>query len=285
MQRLNILLLLCCFVCNANGQTPVLNAGIASIDHIPIVVKNINSIKKTLSEKLYFTVKEGKDHEGIRNCFIKFKDGTYLEFISPTDSLQNIGKYYSGFLKNRQGATSLAIAVKNAGTIINFLNAKNIQIETDSNSIWQTVEPKGFDLFFIDYADKNWKDNVTNTTHLNEALSLKSTYIIDTDQDLYAKKYKALGYPENSNGTFSGIPYKALLIGKSNLFLLNAAKAKRILSKFKSPNLYGICGFEIKVESLKKLAKLISKSQNVIIEKSKIIYFLGDNNFFLEFTE
>jgi Glyoxalase-like domain len=285
MQKLNLLILLSCFISSVNGQTPVQSPNFTSIDHIPIVVKNIKSVKKILSEILHFKVKEGKEHEGIKNCFIKFQDGTYLEFITPTDSLQSIGKYYTDFLKNRQGGTSLAISVKSADTIINFLKAKNIQVEIDSNRIWKTVEPKGFDLFFIDYSDKNWKDSKTNTAHLNEALSLKSTYIIDTDQNLYAKKYKVLGFSENKKGTFSGIPCKALQIGQSNLYFFSSSTTKRISSKLKSQIFFGICGFEIKVGSLKKIRKLVPKSENVIIEKRKIIYFFSENNFFLEFTE
>jgi hypothetical protein len=285
MRKLNLLLFLSYFINSVNGQPPVQSSNFTSIDHIPIVVKNIDIVKKILSETLHFKVKEGKEHEGIKNCFIKFQDGTYLEFITPTDSVQSMGKYYTDCLKNRQGGTSLAISVKSADTIINFLKAKNIQIKIDSNKIWKTVEPKGFDLFFIDYSDKNWKDSKTNTTHFNEALSLKSTYIIDTNQNLYAKKYKALGYSENRKGKFLGTPYKTLLIGQSNLYLFNASTTKMISSKFKSQIFFGICGFEIKVESLKKIEKLVLKSENIIIEKRKIIYFFPDNNFFLEFTE
>ena len=69
-------------------------ANFTSIDHVPVVVSNIDSIKRILSAT-HFTVKEGREHEGIKNCFIKFQDGTYLEFITPTDSLQRIGKYYN----------------------------------------------------------------------------------------------------------------------------------------------------------------------------------------------
>src|SRR5690606_26994131 len=141
---------------------------------------------KLLSEFLHFKVKAGKDHQGIQNCFIKFQDGTYLEFTMPIDSSQAIGRYYSDILKKRQGGTSLAISVHNSDTIIDFLNAKSISFEVDSNRIWKTVEPKGIDLFFIDYSDKNWKDSKINTTHLNTALSLESTYILSTNIELDA---------------------------------------------------------------------------------------------------
>ena len=285
MQKLKFLLFLTFLVVFISGETVSQSSNIISIDHIPIVVKDLDNTKKELSELLHFTVKEGKAHAGIQNCFVKFQDGTYLEFITPTDSLQSIGKYYSDFLKNRQGGTSLAISVKNSETIIDFLKEKKIQSEIDSNKIWKTVEPNGFDLFFIDYADKDWKDSKTNTSHLNEAILLKSTYIIDTKQNSFAKKYKTLGFSGNKKGDFLGIPYKTLLVGKSNLNLLNSSKANKIISKFNSQNFTGICGFEIKVKSLETLEKLLPKAENIINEKGKIIYFFSDSNFFLEFTE
>jgi beta-lactamase class D len=68
-----------------------------SIDHVPIVVNDLENVKEFLRGRLHFTIKEGKTHEGIKNCFVKFQDGTYLEFISPTDSLQAIGRFYKDF--------------------------------------------------------------------------------------------------------------------------------------------------------------------------------------------
>ncbi len=283
--RILILLSFLFYFCNSvNGQISSVSTFI-SIDHIPIVVKNIDSVKKTLSETLGFKIKEGKEHLGIKNCFIKFQDGTYLEFIKVVDSLQAMGNYYANFLKNRQGGSSLAISVKSTDNVIRFLQEKNIPFEIDSNRIWKTLEPKGYQLFFIEYNNKNWKDSKTNTTHFNKALSLKTTYMIDTGLQQYENKYKQLGFFEGKKGAILGIPYKTLLIGQSKLCLLNAAKAKRIISIFNTQQFFGICGYEIKVSSLKELERIIPKSKNVLFEKEKIIYFFADSNFFLEFTE
>ena len=132
-----------------NSDTTLFN----SIDHIPIAVNDLDKLKTILKNELHFTLKEGKIHEGIKNCFVKFQDGTYLEFIQPIDSLPTIGKYYTNFLKTRQGGTSLAISIKNADLVKKLLNEQNIQFNYDRNKIWKTIEPENADVFFIEYLD------------------------------------------------------------------------------------------------------------------------------------
>ncbi len=283
MRTLITTFILVYFVGVSKGQ--IKNSNFISIDHIPIAVKNLDNSKKVFSDLLHFKVKNGKEHEGIKNYFIKFEDGTYLEFTTPIDSFQTIGKYYADFLKNRQGGTSLAISITNSDTLINYLNAKSIEYKTDSNRIWKTVEPKGIELFFIDYADKQWRDSKTNTTHLNTSYSLKSAYILSTDINLDVKKYKLFGFSELKSDSFLNIPYKHLTTGHSNLYLLKANKSKKINQFFNKQDLTGICGFEIKVKSLSTLNKLLGKTESITIEKNRTIVYLQDLNLFFVFTE
>lgn len=261
------------------------NQNFISIDHIPIAVKDLDKLKKVLSELLHFKVKEGKEHEGIKNCFIKFQDGTYLEFTTPIDSLQATGKYYADFLKKRQGGTSMAIAIKSSDTLVNYLNEKFIPYKIDSNSIWKVVEPNEIDLFFIDYSDKQWKDSKANTTHLNGALSLESTYILSANIDVDLKEYKIFGFSELINGNFLNIPCRHLIIGHSHLYLLDASKSKKIKQSLNRQSLTGICGFEIKTKSLITLNKSLAKSEKVTMEKNRTIVYLEDLNLFFVFTE
>lgn len=283
MRILITIFILIYFVSATKGQSPSPN--FISIDHIPIAVKNLDNSRKAFSDLLHFKVKNGKEHEGIKNYFIKFEDGTYLEFTTPIDSLQTIGKYYADFLKNRQGGTSLAIAVKSSDTLINYLNAQSIMYNIDSNRIWKTIEPKGIELFFIDYADKQWRDSKINTTHLNTASSLKSAYILSADIDTDVKKYKLFGFSELRKGRFLNIPYRHLIIGESHLYLLETYKSKKITRFLNQQDLKGICGFEIKVKALSTLNKLLGKTDWVTIEKHRTIVYLQDLNLFFVFTE
>jgi Glyoxalase-like domain len=284
MRQILTSFLLLVSICS-DGQTAKPDQAFISIDHIPIAVKNLDSIKKILSDVLYFKIKEGKAHEGIKNFFLKFQDGTYLEFTSPIDSHRVIGKYYADFLKVRQGGTSLAISVTNSETIKNTLKSKQLSFEIDSNQIWKVISPAGINLFFIEYADKTWKDTKFNTTHPNQALLLKSTYIITANPQADMSEYKSLGFKQAGNGSYLGIPYQQLVAGRSNVYFLDASRAGKLTARFRVQNLKGICGFEIKVRSLAALNKLLPKTDNIIITNTRTTCFLKSYNLFIDFSE
>ncbi len=256
-----------------------------AIDHIPIVVSDLEEIKDLFKNQLHFTIKDGRTHEGIKNCFVKFKDGTYLEFIEPIDSLQTIGKYYANFLKIRQGATSLAISVSSGELVKKMLNENNTQYIVDSNKIWQTIEPKNFELFFIDYSDNNWKETPTNTTHLNTATSLNATYILTNNFETEIKKYKRLGVNEAGNGVNFETSYKQFKVGQSNFYILDGAKSRKIKQQFNKQNFQGICGVEIKVNSLQTFNQLTKQKPTINQANDRTTIFLKDYNLFLTFTE
>ena len=283
MRILITVILLTFFLGITKGQSQ--NSNYISIDHIPIVVRNLDYLKKELSESFHFKVKEGREHEGIINCFIKFQDGTYLEFITPIDSSQTIGKYYADFLKNRPGGTSLAISIKSSDALIDYLNTKSISYKIDSNRIWKTIEPKNNDIFFIEYSNNQWKDSKINTTHLNTAISLKSIYILSSNITLDVKKYEAFGFVEIKKSSFFKIPIRHLVMGPSNLYLLDASKSKNIRQSFNKENLKGICGFEIKTKSLHTFNMLLEKTDKVTVEKNQTIIYLQDLSLFFVFTE
>lgn len=248
-------------------------------------MKDLEKVKLILKEQLHFTIKEGKSHEGIKNCFIKFQDGNYLEFINPIDSLPTIGKYYNDFLKTRQGGTSLAISIANTELVKKMLNGKNIKFTADSNKIWQTIEPENSELFFIEYADKNWKENQTNTTHSNTANALMTTYILTDNIETEVKKYKALGFTEMESGLYLETPYKLIKIGRSRLYLLDGTKSKKINQQLNTKKLEGIFGFEIKVGSLKTFNSLTNKKGNIKYKNDRTTIYFKEYNLFLTFTE
>ena len=285
MRSLLTVLFLTGYLASAKGQVKSQNTAIISIDHIPIVVKDLDKVKNVLSESLRFKIKEGKEHEGIKNCFIKFRDGTYLEFTTPVDSAQPIGKYYTDFLKNRQGGTAIAISVNSSEPIITTLTKNAIPFKINRSRGWNTITPQGMDLFFINYSGGAWKDSKANTTHRNHAFSLKSVFILSANMELDIKKYRSVGINEITGNNYLGIPCKIVTIGQSNLYLLDETKSGKIKQALHSINLNGLCGFEIKTASLSELNKQLEQNENIIIEKKQTIIYLQELNFFLVFTE
>jgi Glyoxalase-like domain len=256
-----------------------------AVDHAPIVVNDLESIQNMLKQDLNFTVKDGKAHEGIQNCFIKFGDGTYLEFIQPLDSLAAIGKYYSNFLKTRQGGATFAISVSNTEQLKDQLNQKNIPFMHDQNKIWQTVEPVSEDFFFIEYANKSWKDSPSNWTHLNTAKGLSAVYILSKNFQADLKKYLLLGFIEKEKGKIFETPYRKLKVGQNELILLDANKSKNKNSLLNLNNVTGICGFNIRVNSLQMFNQSLKQKLGLEIEKNRTVVYLSSYNLFLIFEE
>lgn len=259
-----------------------------SINHVPIVVANLEKTKSIFST-LGFKIKEGRKHVGINNFFIKFGDGTYLEFIVPLDSSHRIGKYYSEFLKQRQGPATLAIDIKNTDKAKKYLSSKKINFESDSNIVWRTISPKlkYEELFFIEYADKIWKDSRENTTHINGALQLNSTWILSNNIKKDIEKYAKLGFFKETKLTKFGSIVYSLSVGKNKMNLIDASTANNLKSQFINKNFEGICGFTIKVSSLEKMKKLLEtiEKSEVVFEKNHLILFFSEYNFFIEFIQ
>jgi beta-lactamase class D len=274
------------FTKSPNEKLNNYNSLLNSIDHIPIVVNNLDKVKSILKNELHFTIKEGKVHEGIKNCFVKFQGGTYLEFIEPLDSSYSIGKYYASLLKIRQGGTSLAISIKNNDLAKKMLSEKNIPFSIDSsNKIWQTIELENYKLFFIKYAGNAWKENPADTKHSNTATSLNSTYFLCDDINEEAKKYNHLGFTETEKGIYFEMLYKLFKVGQSSLYLLDGKHSSKINQLLNVNNLQGICGFEIKVKSLLTFNKLLLPKDNVIKEKNKTTIYFKEYKIFLTFSE
>lgn len=257
-----------------------------SVNHVPIVVSNLQQVKTVFTD-LGFKIKNGREHEGINNCFIKFQDGSYLEFIEPIDSEYSIGKYYTDFLKNKQGATALAIDVQSTEVAKLFLSKQNVRYTTDSNSIWQTIDPeiKGKELFYIEYANKNWKDTKENTTHPNSVLQLNTTWFLTKNLKESIKKYTNLGFESEGKNLYFGMKAHILRLAKNKLVLLEASP--KLPSYITDKSLEGICGFTIKTSSVDSVRKFFKdKPQQVIIanQKQTLVYF-SEYNFFIEFVE
>ena len=256
-----------------------------AIDHIPVVVGDLKSIKKLLSESLHFKVKAGRPHEGIENCFIKFRDGTYLEFTMPLDSTPGIGRYYTRFLKQRQGGTAMAISVQSAERLKNDLRARNIPYKDDSNRVWKTVEPTLSDHFYIEYGDKSWKDTPENTTHPNGALALQSVWVVSGDVRADRERYATLGFTDIGKEVWMDLPVRRLTIGSSDLFLVDRRAGSTLTSRFDARDMNGIAGFTLKVSSLSLLKNMVPKSTNTLFNSKRIVCFLNEYNLFIEFIE
>ena len=140
-------------------------------------------------------------------------------------------------------------------------------------------------ILVFEYADKNWKESPTNTTHPNTATSLKSTYFLCDNIYEEAKKYKYFGFTEIEKGKYLETPYILFKVGQSNLYLFDGKNSNKIHNSLNSKKLQGICGFEIKVNSLQTFNKQIKQNDNIKYENNKTTIYFREYNIFMIFTE
>ncbi|HWB27291.1 MAG TPA: VOC family protein [Chitinophagaceae bacterium] len=221
------------------------------IDHIPIAVKDIDAVKRLLKDTLGFTIKEGRHHEGIYNCFTKFENGSYLEFVTPEDTSYAIGKFYYNFLQVRQGATAIAIAVNNAANTAAWLQRHNIDCKKSVNPVWTTVElTDSFpSLFFIEYADKNWKDTKQNTTHINTAEKLATAWYAVDDIHAAEAAFAKLGIITIQRNFMQSVIVDAV-VGSNKLRLIRSFEKKEGVYNFVHQYERGIYGVTIRVHDI-----------------------------------
>jgi hypothetical protein len=103
------------------------------------------------------------------------------------------------------------------------------------------------------------------------------------DIDREINKYKVLGISKTENGHYLGMAYKSIKIGKNHVYFLEKIKSGVLNTHLTTPNISGICGFQIKVNSLKTLNKASKQKKHIKIEWGKSIVFLHEYNMFLEF--
>lgn len=278
-----------CLPIVTQAQLPKNAITAVAINHVPIAVPNLAAVKKVFSS-LGFTIKEGRVHAGITNCFVKFTDGTYLEFVQPLDSLQAIGQFYHDFLKTRPGGSALVIEVESADSVAQYLQRRHILFARDHNPVWKNVTPTQPDagVFYTEYADKKWRDKPEYTTHPNTAIGIGSVYYVAADLNDATKHFKDLGFADAGPTTSLQAPARAMTIGRSQLVILDAGEPGRMANLFSSRGYTGICGISVIVSSLdvveKRLRTLSKRGMLTLRKDDKLYALLQPYALFLEFA-
>jgi hypothetical protein len=289
MLRRIVYLALYCLPLVVAAQPPKNAITAVGINHVPVVVSDLAAVKKVFSS-LGFTLKEGRVHVGIANCFVKFADGTYLEFVQPLDSTQEIGHFYYDFLKTRSGGTEMVVEVTSADSVAQYLQRNHILFARDNNRVWKNVTPKqpGAGVFYTEYADKQWRDKPEYTTHINNAIGLGPVYYVAADLHTTLQHFKKLGFTDAGPTTWLQTPARAMTVGRSQLTILDATEPGRMADIFSSRGYTGICGVSITASSLdvieKRLRTLSKRGMLTLRKDDKLYALLQPYAFFIEFS-
>jgi len=246
-----------------------INSQDVTIDHIPIAFSDLSKLKSILVDDLQFTLKEGTEHQGIKNCFIKFKDGTYLEFVSPIDTITRLGRLYSKKLEAEQLAYFIALKVTSKEHIISKLTLNSIPYTFETNRFWEIITFENQSLFFIKYLNSNWKENERFTNHPNGSIGLKTIWLSSKKSKNELSLLQKFGNDVNEQ-------YE-LEIGNQSIHF-HSVFDSLLVQEFQF-------GISIQVNSLNDLEKRVSENLLTKTSNDALLFTNKSLPFFIEFVE
>src|SRR5262245_52400491 len=94
------------WVCAALDAAPAVHVGLS---HVPIAVADLEQAAADYS-RLGFALKDGRPHpNGIRNCHVKFRDGTEIELITAPAATDPLTRYYRSVIAAGDRAAFLSL--------------------------------------------------------------------------------------------------------------------------------------------------------------------------------
>jgi hypothetical protein len=104
-----VLVLLAAFVAWGRAATAAEPPLVDGLSHVPTAVKDLRQASEDFA-RLGFALKPGRPHaNGIRNNHIKFRDGTELELITASRSVDSLTASYLRFLSRGDGPAFLSL--------------------------------------------------------------------------------------------------------------------------------------------------------------------------------
>lgn len=207
---------------------------IIGIDHIPVVVNNLDSAT-IFYKKLGFSIKPGRFHQnGIRNQHIKFPNGTEIELITASQPVDPLTTEYYNSLKEGEGPVYFGLFATNP-------TALTKQIDTN------ILHP-----LFFGSRNHSPTDKPEHFAHSNTAYSLTSIWLATDHISTYLQLFKKLGIKVKQKKMFSGITAQIAVLKEGEVILLPASL--QVIPH------HQVIGVTVQVKDLKKLKTILQQS-------------------------
>ena len=251
---------------SAAPPASVLGTG-RGLDHVLIVVRNLEEATRTYADVLGFSVIQGGSvPDGVRNSAVLLQGG-YLELISVDRSKVPPDHEFARLLEKREGGYAFALNVSSAQQTADFLRARKFDVTAPQGSsftpegskevqtaLWQTMNIKepSFEfqpMFFIQYAKESTRKV---PEHPNTAVRVHSVWIAVKNLEAAAKAYEAVGLRSVGNVQVPALAATGRQIeaGRGVIVLLQAKDASGPLASHVSQYGEGVVGVSIEVRDL-----------------------------------
>jgi catechol 2,3-dioxygenase-like lactoylglutathione lyase family enzyme len=248
------------------------------VDHVIVVVRDLEEAARVYTEVLGFTVVRGGNFPGgLQSRAVRFASN-YVELMSIDPSQAPPDDELVRLLNEREGGYALALGVSSAQQTADALRARNFEVigpagtpfipegsKEVQTAPWQTVaianpvlpsEP----IFFIQYARREASSRPIE--HQNTAVDLRSVWIAVKDLEEATKGYEALGLLPGHKRRMPQLAAKGREIGAERgvILLLQATDTKGPLASYVAQHGEGVVGMSIEVRDLNIARSLLHSS-------------------------
>ncbi|OMP77402.1 MULTISPECIES: VOC family protein [unclassified Chitinophaga] len=214
--------------------TPPQKDSVIGIDHIPVVVNNLDSAAN-FYKKIGFIIKPGRFHQnGIRNQHIKFPNGTEIELITASQPVDPLTTEYCNSLKQGEGPVYFGL------------------FATNPTVLTQQIDTNNLHPLFFGSRNHSPTDKPEHFAHTNTAYSLTSVWLATDHIPTYVQLFKKLGIQVKQKKMFSGITAQIAKLKEGEVILLPASL--QVI-----PN-HQVIGATVQVTDLKKLKTILQQS-------------------------
>ncbi len=185
------------FFDSTESQTGI--SRLLDLDHLVIAVKNLEQSKNLFESRLGFTLKPGRLHpNGIKNEFVKFRNGSYIELLTVETPEDKISIHYSELLKSREGGAFAVLKSDSLAKVTSFFNKSPISAELqESEPFYKSITLKTGgalkNFFLIEYLAPQ-KENPSFTNHLNGVSELFALWINTPDLEKTLREFSDLKF-------------------------------------------------------------------------------------------
>lgn len=240
---------------------------IMGLDHIPIVVSDLERAQDTY-RRLGFALKPGRAHaNGLRNAHVKFEDGSGIELIAPPhEASDDLTREYLEHLKHGEGPAYLSLHARDKAALIAALNAAGIAFEDDG--LLTLSDPRLRFLFFV-RDNRSPTDRPEHFAHPNSASAMTGVWLaLDAPTSaVFQRLLLALGAEHTRAsvrppGTARGNAVMA------DLFRVSNGRIVVVPKRVEANETRTIVGAEFRVRSLSE-AKRALRASNLRFERAE----------------
>ncbi|BDU20004.1 VOC family protein [Dyella sp. GSA-30] len=174
------------------GAEPNETPPAAGLSHVPVAVKNLSEASADFA-RLGFVLKPGHLHDdGIQNNHVKFPDGTEIELISASRTVDSITASYVTFLARGDGPAFLALYAPDLQRVAAWLDKAQLQYTREDGLISLAENGPHPDIFFAGL-NHSPTDLPRYFQHPNGATRLLAVWMVGKDFVAERSLFRGLG--------------------------------------------------------------------------------------------